>query len=264
MRNQWMHNKSSELQFWSNSKGVFCQKEKKKKKSVFIIQILTIKDRDGLFLYSLTARIYRHTSKAIFFSKQNIYIVSYWNPNYTSSPLKNRGDVLLSPGFLSAEFFHGPFHTLEALSSMNHKRRQNGNFLLFQFGFFLARTWCPEMPAMSSTDWAEASKAECQHMDSSSTNLVHNSVIKPKNRTGHLTHQCYCAQRLFSEIDDRDSLEFPAAVTGWANKSRKYFLIRSWSVFLHQILGMKSIFFFFFSFEHNIKLSCSLISWIWA
>lgn len=186
--------------------------------------------------------------------------MSYWNPNYTSSPLKNRGDVLLSPGFLSTEFSHGPFHTLETLRSVDNKRRQNGNLCFFKFGFFLVQTWCPEMPAMSSTDWAEASKAECQHMDSSSTNLVHNSVIKPKSRTGHLTSQCYFAQRLLSEIDDCDHLEFLAAVTGWADKSQKYFLIRSWSVFLHQILGMKNLFFFFF----NIKLSCSLISWIWT
>lgn len=73
---------------------------------------------------------------------------------------------------------------------------------------------CPDMPATSSTAWAEASEAECQHMDSSSTNLVHNSVIKPENRTGHLTHQCYFAQRLLPGTDDCDSLEFPAVITG--------------------------------------------------
>jgi len=98
----------------------------------------------------------------------------------------------------------------------------------FQFGFFLTQMWCPAMPAMSSAARAEASKAECQHMDSSSTNLVHSSVIKPENRTGHLTHQCYFAQRLLPGIDDRDSLEFPAVVTGGTGKSQQYFFtIRS-------------------------------------
>lgn len=188
-----------------------------------------IKDLDGLFWYSLTARTYWCIlmRKAIFISKQNIYIVSCWNPNYTSPRLQNRGNVL-SWVFLSTKFAHVPFHALEALSSHDDKRRQNGIFFSFNLAFFLAWLWCPDMPATSSAAWAEASKAKCQHMDSSSTNLVHRSVIKPENRTGLSTHQCYFAQRLLPGIDDRDSLEFPALITGWVGKLQKYFFtIRS-------------------------------------
>lgn len=97
-----------------------------------------------------------------------------------------------------------------------------GFFFFFNLAFFLSRMWCPDKPATSSTAQAEASKAECQHMDSSSTNLVHNSLIKPENRKGHLTHQCYLAQRLLPGIDDCGSLDFPAVVTGWVGKSQKY------------------------------------------
>lgn len=105
---------------------------------MFIIQILMSKDLDGLFWYSLTAQIYWRilVSKAISISKQSIYIVCCGNPNYTPPPLKNRGDVVLSRVFLSTEFAYGPFHALEALSSLVNKRRQNGIFFLFQFGFF--------------------------------------------------------------------------------------------------------------------------------
>lgn len=120
-------------------------------------------------------------------------IVSCWKPKYTPPSLKNRGDItLLSWALFSAEFGHGPFHSLEALSSLDNKRRQNGIFFsVFNLAFFLTQMCCPDMPAMSSTAWAEASEAECQHMDSSSTNLVHNSVIKSEYRTGHLTHERY-------------------------------------------------------------------------
>lgn len=232
------------------------------------------KDLDGLFWYSLTAQIYWRilVSKAISISKQNIYIVCCRNPNYTPPPLKNGGDVVLSRVFLSTEFAHGPFHALEALRSLVNKRRQNGIFFFFNLAFFLTRIWCPDMPAMSSAARAEASEAECQHMDSSSTNLVHNSVIKPENRTGHLTHQCYFEQRLLPGIADCYSLEFTAVVTGSVGKSQKYFFtIRSWWDPWHVKLLLKILylnlvlFFFFFSlFCTQENLSCSLISWIQA
>lgn len=79
--------------------------------------------------------------------------MSCWNPNYTLPPLKNRSDVALLQLFLSKEFAYGSFQAVEALSSLDNKRRQNGVFL-FQFGFFLTHMCCPEMPATSSAVWA--------------------------------------------------------------------------------------------------------------
>lgn len=63
-------------------------------------------------------------------------------------------------------------------------------FFIFSLAFFLTQMWCPEMPATSSTVWAQAREAECQHMDSSSSNLELNLVINPENRIGHLTLRC--------------------------------------------------------------------------
>lgn len=149
------------------------------------------------------------TYEATFISKQNISVLSLRRA--TPSSLKNRGDVFQSWLFLFAEFSHGSFHTLEALSSFDNKRRQNGIFFCFNLAFFLTWIWYPDTPVMSSAAQAEATESVCRHMDSSS-NLVCDSIIKLGNSTGHLTHQCYVAQRLLSGTDDH--LEFPALVTG--------------------------------------------------
>lgn len=89
-----------------------------------------IKDQDRLLWYSLLMLLMKPPSF------QNIYIVSLADPNYTPSSLKNRGDVFQSWVFLCTEFSRGSFHTLEALSTFDDKRRQDRFFFSFSIWLF--------------------------------------------------------------------------------------------------------------------------------